>query len=205
VTDTTDIAPGPVDEPLAGDVEVAAEEPTASKPRRKVPLGRIAVIAGVVIVLLGVAAYGAMIANSRWGRRAMVHTGVVGIEALIQGQGDELSAVSGPAVKKQLTKEVLANMRVQGILAEFGKPLWSGNSVVVTATTGMGPGMLVAGASGDGKDVVVFKTSGTVGFTTGAMSLERTWDGWQITGLTVAPTPASTSTTAPSKAPTATP
>jgi hypothetical protein len=195
----------PADETLDDpDSEDEAAEPV---PVRKRPsLGRVAIVLVVVLALLALAAYGAMKASAVWGRRAMVATGVAGIEALVEGHGDDLAVVSNEAIQAQLTPAVKQTMRSKGILVgEWGTPVWSGDSVVVTATTGMGTGGFMAVASTDDADVVIYRTSGTLSYTTGALSLERTWSGWRITGLTVGLTPAGTSTVAPSAAPTATP
>lgn len=205
VVDEADLyEPIPADDAEPGSGPGEAEPALASVRKVRSP-GRVATVAVLVLVLVLLAAYGAMRANAIWGRRAMVVTGVTGIEALIQGRGDELAAVSAGAVKAQLTPAVKNTMRGKGILADFGTPAWSGNSVVVTATTGMGPGFFVAGASKDGADVVIYKTAGTLSNTTGALSLERTWSGWRITGVNVELTPSTSATVSPSAPPTATP
>lgn len=189
--------PGPEDVPAAG--------PAPVRKRKRPSLRRVVTVSVIVLALLMLGAYGVMKASSVWGRRAMVTTGVAGIEALIQGRGDELATVSNDAIRAQLTPAVKATMRAKGILAEFGTPVWSRDSAVVTATTGMGPGVFMAVPSDDDENVVVYRTSGTLSYTTGALSFERTWSGWRITGLTVGLTPAASSTVAPSTAPTETP
>jgi len=202
--DQYEAIPADDDTPEAPGADDAAE-PAPVRERKWPSARRIVTVSVIVLVVLALAGLGAMKATAVWGRRAMVEVGAVGIQALIQGHGDELAVVSNAAIKAQLTPAVQKTMRAKGILADFGSPVWTGESVVVTATTGMGEGRFMAVPSPDGANVVIYRTSGTLSYTTGALSLERTWSGWQITGLTVGLTPAESSTVAPSAAPTTTP
>jgi len=181
------VSDSPIPAPDAGE-PVSDDLPKRSATRRTVAL----VIAAVVIVL---AVAGGVVVNAGWGRRAMVRTAVTGVEALISGDAEQLAAVSNDTVKAQLTPPLATQMAAKAITADFGTPIWKGYSEEVTATTSMGPGVIVATPASDGSDVVIFQTMGTVSFTNGAVSLVRSWSGWVISGLSVQA----------SKSPTATP
>jgi hypothetical protein len=161
---------------------VAAPAPSGARPASP---GRMVLGLVLVALVIGAAVWGALAANDRWGHHAMVATGLVGIEDLIQGRGDKLAALSNATIKAQLTPDVRSAMAGKGIVADFATPVWTDDSVKVKATTGMGEGALIVGPATGGKDVVVFQTMGALSYTTGAVSLVRTWSGWQISGLTV--------------------
>ena len=168
----------------------------------------MALVLVVVAAVIGAAAWGGLALNARWGRHAMVSTALTGIEALIHGNSYQLAAVSNAAVKAQLTTALRQDMSDKGIDVDFSAPAWTGDSVEVTATGAMGPGVVVAGPANDGANVVVFQTMGSVSFTNGAITLVRTGSGWSISGLSVKASKVPTmapSGTATSTAPATTP
>lgn len=145
---------------------------------------------GVVLVLLLVAALAGLgvlgwWANGRWGRHAMVVTGIAVVEALIGGDADGLAAVSDEKMRAQLDPSTRALMRNSGILVDFTETIWNGDTATIQTEGGMGSGTLVAGPATDGKNVVTYRTMGAIGFTDGAVSLSRTMQGWVVTGITV--------------------
>jgi nitrogen fixation protein FixH len=138
----------------------------------------------------------------------MMKTGAIATQAFIEGNGDGLAAVSGPDVRVKLTTATIASMRASGVMGEFSSPVWSGEDATITVTTGMGVGQIVLAPAFDGSDVVVFSTGGAIGMAKGAMSLTRTWSGWVVSEILVAPvtkpathpsisTTSTTTTTAP--------
>lgn len=145
----------------------------------------------LVVVLLGLVAYGGIRAQERWGRRAMTQTAIVGVESLIEGRADDLKAVSTSEVGDQLTPGVRKAMRGSAILADFSAPVWDGDSAMVRATTGMGEGA-IAFVPADGENVVTYRTTGSLSQTAGAVRLVRTSTGWRISGLAAQPSEAPT-------------
>lgn len=155
-----------------------------SEDRRRNPMVT-AVSVGLVVVLLAVVGFGAWWANGRWGRHAMVVTGIAAIEALIEGDADGLAAVSNDTVRAQLDASTRAAMRNSGILVDFTETVWIGDTATISTEGGMGSGTLIASPSTDGKNVVTYRTMGGIGFTNGAVSLGRTKQGWVVTGIAV--------------------
>jgi hypothetical protein len=184
VTDETTRADETIDTRAEADVLPASDSPEV--PARKMPSGRTTSVLVLAAVVLAVAVYGVWFAaDQRWGRRAMVKTAIAGVEALIEGNADQLAALSNGSVKAQLTPALRSAMSNSGILGEFGTPRWNHDSAEVTATTGMGPGVMIVGPAVGKDGVVLYRTMGGISFTNGALSLQRTWGGWQITGLSV--------------------
>jgi hypothetical protein len=158
--------------------------PSEATASRRDPM-MVAVTVILLVVLLAGFGVGAWWANARWGRHAMVVTGVSAIKALIEGDADGLAAVSNDTVRAQLDQKTRNAMRDSGILVDFTETLWNGDSVTIKTQNGMGDGALIAGPSTDGKDVVTYRTMGGIGFTDGAVSLARTSRGWIVTGIAV--------------------
>lgn len=152
----------------------------------------------VSVIVLAVVAVAGVRANAVWGRHAMMLTGATAAQALVEGRALELAAVSNAAVRSGLTTATASAMRDRGVLGEFSAPAWTGDVGTVTVTTAMGAGQLVLQPA-DGADVVTFRTGGAIGLATGAITMQRTWSGWVVSGLTVAPIeapPLPTATTA---------
>lgn len=141
----------------------------------------------VLLVVVLVAGLGVMSwwANARWGRHAMVVTGISAIEALIEGDADGLAAVSNDTVRAQLNASTRQAMMNSGILVDFTGTVWNGDTATIDTEGGMGTGTLIVEPSTDGENVVTYRTMGGIGFTNGAVSLERTGRGWVVTGLAV--------------------
>jgi hypothetical protein len=158
-----------------------------------------------VAVVVIVAVAGWYVGDQRWGRRAMVTTGLAGVEALITGDGAKLASLSDATVRSQLTPQFIASMKASGTPATFAVPQWRGDVAGAAARTAAGDGMLLVGPSPDGTSVVVFQTTGALGNTDGALSLVRAWSGWVITGVSAGVTPAATSSVSPTATPSATP
>lgn len=193
----------PTDEVSVSDVPTVGSAAAASRRTVHSMSGRtlLAIVTVAVVVVVAVAG---VWGNARWGRHAMVVTGAVAAQALVEGRADNLAAVSNATVRSQLTTTVADSMREQGVLGDFSAAKWSGDEATITASTGSGPGLIVVLPSTDGANVVIFRTLGSLGIASGALGMERTWSGWAVSGLTVAPTeqPAdhpsvSTSSTAP--------
>ena len=190
----TDTTPSPVDTPSAD--ESPATVPAAPADRS---WKFAAIVLAVVVVFVAVAGY--YVADQRWGRRAMVSTGLTAAEALITGDGAKLASISDATVRAQLTPKLIASMKAAGTRATFAFPQWKGDVAASAARTAAGEGLLLVGPSPDGTSVVVFQTTGALGNTDGAISLERAWSGWVITGMTAGLTPSATSSVSPTATP----
>lgn len=191
--------PVPQGGPDAADAAAPDEAELQITETRRFAPGRMALVIVLVAILLGLLAYGALAANDRWGAKAMVRTGVTGIEALIQGRADKLALISDDVVRKQLTQAVRNKMSASGLMVDFAEPTWNGTTAVVKTDPTTGAGTFVAQPADDGSYVVVYQTMGVLSNTTGAIVLERAWSGWVIKGLTVKQsTMPSTSTVSPS-------
>jgi hypothetical protein len=200
VSDTT----SPSAESRLPEASAVAPAPDAPAARRADGTWKFAaVVLAAVIVIVAVAGW--YVADQRWSRRAMVATGLSGVEALITGDGAKLAALSDAAVRAQLTPQLVASMKAAATAASFAVPQWKGDVAGAAARTAAGEGMLLVGPSPDGTSVVVFQTTGALGNTDGALSLVRDWSGWVITGLTAGVTPAATSSVSPTATTPATP
>lgn len=151
---------------------------------------------GVAIVVIALLAVGGVRANAAWGRHAMVETGVKAAIALVGGNARALTAVSNPAVASDLTSATAAAMRAKGVQGDYSAPAWADDTAKVTVTTEMGTGEILVAPATDSADVVVFRTTGTIGLAAAALRMQRTWTGWVVSGLAVAPMPSAASATA---------
>lgn len=197
----SDTTPSAAETETVETLAAAAETPAASpaSPKRDGSWKFAAVVLAAVIVIVAVAGW--YVADQRWGRRAMVVTGLEGAEALITGDGAKLASLSDPAMRAQLTPQLIARMKAAGTPAMFAVPQWKGDIAGSAARTAAGAGMLLVGPSPDGTSVVVFQTTGALGNTDGALALVRAWSGWVITGLTAGVTPSPTSSVQPTSPP----
>jgi hypothetical protein len=161
----------------------------------------IVVTAGVYFVMQRSAAQRA--SAELLSRRSMAVTALTGIEALISGDAAKLSAISSETVRAQLTPEFVASMSAAGLQATFAEPNWSGDNFEVAVDSSRGQGVVLGGPVPDGRNVVLFRTMGMIGATSGGMELAPGPQGWVITALTAgrsAPTSSSvtpSATTAP--------
>jgi hypothetical protein len=127
-------------------------------------------------------------------RRGMAMTALTGIEALISGDAAKLSAISNETLRAQLTPAFVASMGAAGLQATFSEPKWSGDSFQVTVDSSRGQGVVLGGPVPDGRNVVLFRTMGMIGATSGGMELTPGSTSWVITALTAGPSaPASAS------------
>ena len=176
--------------PIVPAALVPAVEQPAFRPRA--PLWQSFSVFVLVVALLALAGWGGVLANDRWGTRAMTLKAIAGIEALIKGDADTLASLSTASVGKELTPMVRAKMRLEGLPATFAAPVWVGDTATIAATVGVNKGRLNAAPQPSGAPgIVVFQTQGALSTTAGAVRLERTWSGWVITALSVQAVPTS--------------
>jgi hypothetical protein len=192
-----------VTEKVPSQSEVQAPESPTTTPVPKAGRDvswKIAVgVLAVVVVIVAAVVYN--VAEQRWGRQAMVTTAVHGIEALIVGDSKALAALSNADVQKQITPQFAQQMSASGLDANFGAFVWNGDKVEVPVSSNLGDGIIVAGPPPDGADVVIFRTMGKLGATTGGLTLARGWSGWVITALTVGASAAPTTSVVPTSTP----
>jgi hypothetical protein len=168
------------------------------------------VIVGAVVLILvisGVAIFMALqkpaaVAPSR---HAMAETALKGIEAVIVGDTDTLASLSDATMTAQLTPDVTYQLQLSGLAAKFSVPNWDGDSFDVTVVTDTGEGVLIGGPVPDGNDVVLFRTMGSIGATTGGVTLTPSGTGWTITAFAAGKSAPSTASVLPTAAPSATP
>lgn len=149
----------------------------------------------MAIMAIALLAVGGVRANAVWGRHAMVETGIKAAIALVGGNARALAAVSNSAVGSDLTSATAAAMRAKGVQGDYSAPSWAGDAAKVTVTTEMGVGEILVGPAADSTDVVVFRTTGAIGLAAAALRMQRTWTGWVVSGLAVAPMPSAASAT----------
>jgi hypothetical protein len=153
----------------------------------KIPAAGRVLLAGVTVVIIAVLVVAGVWANARWGRHAMVTTGIAAVKAIVEGSATQLAAVSNATIRAQLTAATAAQMAKTGALADFSEPHWSGDVATMTATLGSGVGEIEVLPADDGANVVMFRTRGELGVANGALAMERSWTGWVVSGLTVGP------------------
>jgi hypothetical protein len=147
--------------------------------------------AGVYFVVQRSAAQ--RVAAEALSRRGMAITALAGIEALISGDAAKLSAISSETVRAQLTPAFVASMGAAGLQATFSEPNWSGDNFQVTVDSSRGQGVILGGPVPDGRNVVLFRTMGMIGATSGGMEMAPGPAALVITALTAGPSaPAST-------------
>ena len=161
--------------------------PGVEQPARRAPapVWLSALVALVALAVIAGAVWLAMWGSDRWGTEAMTRTAVAGIEAYIRGDATTLAALSDARQASKLTPAVRSSMAASGLAASFAAPAFNGDTASVAASLGPVRGTLVAAPDPNGAALVGFRTKGALGTTSGAVALERTWSGWELSGLAV--------------------
>ncbi len=180
----------------------------AEPPKRSwLPMAAIlAAVALVIVVAVGVAfvALQNKPANRGADRRAMAKVALSGIEAMITGNGDALFALSTETMQQDFTPAFVEAMKTSGMKALFEEPAWKGDDFSVVVDTSKGQGVVIGGPVPDGNPVVLYRTMGHLGSTTGGIELTTTPTGWAIVSYVVGPSAPTTSGVSPTGTPAAT-
>ena len=165
----------------------AALVPGVEQPARRepVPFWQSVLVALAGLAMIAAAVWLVVWGSDRWGTDAMTRTATTGIEAVIRGDAAGLEAVSDARLASKLTPAVRASMAASRSDATFVAPVFNGDTASVSASVGPVRGTLVEAPDPNGAALVTFRTNGVLGTAAGTVSLERTWGGWQISGLAV--------------------
>lgn len=194
-----------------------SEETTATAPRE--PIGAATspvrpwlpkvLIAAVVVLVLAITGtiWFYVLGNQPTAlpsRRSMAETALKGIEAVIIGDADALASISDATMTAQITPDFANKLKMSGLVATFSDPKWNGDSFEVLVTTGQGDSILLGGPVPDGKYVVLFRTMGKIGATTGGVTLSPAGSAWEISAFAAGRSAPATGSVSPTATPSAT-